>query len=301
MNYEIDPAILTEYQRIMENEARVNKPPEFFLPGSIPSSASVLSATEVYKMTLQIAEIAKSCLVPRGYVERFNLNDSEIAHESVGAHTLLVMTLVDRALSHYYSPEFGNKDTCEWPITLDGYSYREIMEAVRIHDLPENEIGDIPDNGSFDRGKKDKLEYAYLRQFSEAYPDHEKDLAHFSLELFTQLGKRRSNTGRLIFLADKAAALIISLCYDSIGMSPVIHENDSTLSKRDIQEMEPCDYCRNGYYKGSEMWAVDYFHIRKFAELDHDGFFTAIIVMYTLIVNGRWYSWREKDYEQNPS
>ena len=44
------------------------------------------------------------------------------------------------------------------------------------------------------------------------------------------------------------------------------------------------------------MWAVDFFKMRKFNELDGSGFFTAIIVMYTLIVKGHWYTWREKDY-----
>ena len=302
MQYEADPMILAEYKRIMENESRASNNRSFFLSGGFSKSprngVPNLSELEVYQLTQQIAEIAKSSLLPRGYIERYNQNDSKIAFESIAAHTNLVTALVDRALSYYYGPNFGEVDG-EWPITLDGWSYRQIMETIRIHDLPENEFGDLPDNGSTNRDKKDMLEHRYLQKFAETYPDSEDVLVHSSLALFRLIGSPRSHTGRLIHLADKAAAIIITLCYDDAKVSPIIHKDDPSLSKRDLEEIKLCDYCENGYFRASEMWTVDYLHIRKFAELDIDGFFTAIIVMYTLMVNGRWYSWREKDYQQN--
>ena len=253
MKYKINPgsALLDEYRRIMKNEVRANKTPAFFLRGSIPIDENrVLSAPEIYKLTLQVAEFANLCLLPRGYVERFNLDSRKIAHESVAAHTLLVTTLVDRALRHYYGPNFNSRDpSCEWPITHDGFSYPEIMETIRIHDLPENDIGDIPDNGSCDPSRKRALEHTYLNQFSETYPEHERSRAHQAYELFNKIKPRdpSSNTGNIIYLADKAASIIITLCYDAAKMSPRIHEDDPTLSERDIQQMESCDYRENGY------------------------------------------------------
>ena len=57
-----------------------------------------------------------------------------------------------------------------------------------------------------------------------------------------------------------------------------------------------CDYCENGYYKASEMWANDYFMTRKIWQHDIFGFATALLIMITLIINGKWYKWREQEY-----
>ena len=62
--------------------------------------------------------------------------------------------------------------------------------------------------------------------------------------------------------------------------------------------MEICGPHKSGFYKASEMWTIDHLKIRELIRLDDDGFFTALIVMYTLMVNGKWYSWREKDYRK---
>ena len=291
MKSHTDFKIIDEYQRIMIGESRIAN------TNSIPASSIFLtSPMEVYNLTEQIAEIAKSSLLPRGYIERYGLDDSNIAYESIAAHTNLAMALVDRALSYYYGPNFGEPSS-EWPCTIDGYSYREIMEAIRIHDLPENDIGDWPDNDSTNGEEKSRLEQRYLQRFYQTYSHHEQKLGDSATRLFKEMDNSHSVTGRLLHLADKTAAIIITLCYDDAKAPPLIHRDNPTLSERDRQEMEICDWHKNGFCKASEMWTVDHFRIRKPIELDDDGFFTAIIVMYTLMVNGKWYSWREEDYQ----
>lgn len=287
----INPRIFDEYRRIIDNENRLKGIKMFS-----GDSAILYSAPDVYHLAKQMAEIAKASLLPRGYIKRYNLSDAAIAYESIGAHTNLVMALVDRALSYYYGPDFG-EPTSKWQYTTDGYSYREIMEAVRIHDLPENRIGDWPDNGSTNKNKKTRLEQRYFKRFTRTYPPNEDKLVGSAMELFRKMDDPLSRTGRLLKLADKTAALIITLCYDDANASPIIYVSDPNLSARDSKEIEMCDWNRAGYHKASEMWTIDHFRIRKFIYLDDDNFFTAIIVMYTLMVNhGKWYSWREKDY-----
>ena len=39
-----------------------------------------------------------------------------------------------------------------------------------------------------------------------------------------------------------------------------------------------------------------YLQMRKLVQYDDTGFFTALIVMYTLQIHNYWYSWREADY-----
>lgn len=277
--------LFSEYNRIVSHEINFRRDRK-----KTPN----LSAEEIYRLTLQLAEIAKSSLLPRSYIENYGLNAGSTAFESVGAHTNLVMALADRALSFYYGSDFGNGG--EYNITKDGYSYREIMETIRIHDLPENKIGDWPDNGSTDKKEKSALEQEYLEDFSEKYPIWDSCLKRHTLRLFGLMESPYSPTGRLIYLADKTAALLMALCYDSVGQPPMIHGNSPDLSERDCREIAMCDFRENNFFKASEMWAIDFLHIRQFNRLDDSCFFTAILVMYTLLVNGKWYSWREDDY-----
>ena len=106
----------------------------------------------------------------------------------------------------------------------------------------------------------------------------------------------------MLHLADKAAALIITLCLDRestqhLYKSPQLSRKSSYCSDRDHAEMNICDYEENGCYRASEMWTIDFFKMRKISELDATFFYIAIIVMATLICHGEWYNWRERDYE----
>lgn len=266
--------IMQEYDRIMakENELRSNLIP-----------LANLEAGKVYRYVSRLIEVAKSSLVIRSYIEKYNLDDSPIAFESVSAHTNLVMAIADIALVNKH-------------FTEDTYSYREIMEAIRLHDLPENNTGDIPDNGNFDIEEKHVLEQEYYKKF---FKNHQDENAQFTVNvknLLTSMEKKDSPIGCLIYLADKIAAIFMTLFYDSIEYPAVINTRQSDLSIRDRKEMSLCDWHEDGFYRASEMWTLDFFRMRETWQFDHSGFFTAIIVMYTLMVNGKWYSWREEDY-----
>ena len=279
MKYE---EIVREYYRIMYEENRLKS-------DTIPLTN--LEAEKIYRYVNRLIEVAKSSLVIRSYIEKYNLNNSPVAFESVSAHTNLVMAIADLALTNsFYFSEFI-------PIEND-YSYREIMEAIRLHDLPENDIGDIPDNGNFDSQKKTAMEQDYYEKFFKNYKD-EDEYTQFITNvkaLLVSMEKKDSPAGCLIYLADKIAAIFMTLFYDSVGYPTVMNVNQKDTSERDRREMALCDWREDGFCRASEMWTLDFFRMRKTCQFDHSGFFTAIIVMYTLIVNGKWYSWRERDY-----
>ena len=284
--------LFVEYTRIMKNEAQLRPACKYFI--SHPA--------DIYQAANYIAEIAKASILQRGWCHSFGLTDNyEIAFESDGAHTNLMMAMVDRALAAVHGAKFE-----DYTKAYEGFSYRDIMEAVRLHDLPENDIGDWLDNGSRDEEEKTKLENHYYASFQFHYYEQEEGHYYRARRLLDEMRERKpeQELGRLLYSADKASAVIAALTYDAIAkkknkdvvIAPAMHESASHASERDREEMELCDFSEDGYKKASEMFTVDILHIRQINEYDDTGFFTALIVMYTLMVNGHWYKWREKDY-----
>lgn len=275
------------FQSIMKKEAKFN-------PACKRYETYGSHCYSIYLTTQQLFEVARSSLVLRSYVNRYHLSNDIMAQESVGAHTNLVSMLVDRAATH--DKEFSKK--------LE-YSYREMMEVVRAHDLPENETGDEPDNGSYNKELKIKLEKNFFdNKYAVNYPAEQHSFGLRVRKLYGEMNDQSSYAGRLLFSGDKTAAIIITLTYDYLSKKegilplPLMYKTDPYASERDKIEMDICDFVTiGGGRKASEMWTVDHLRLRQLIHFDDSGYFTAIIVMYTLIFNGCWYRWREEDYQ----
>ncbi|MBQ3441436.1 hypothetical protein IJG27_03985 [Candidatus Saccharibacteria bacterium] len=140
-------------------------------------------SAEIFNVAVRLFEIAKSSTVPRSYNAIYNLCMDTFFYESVSAHTNLVSAIVTEALDFCYGCGFGGfgKETSK---TIDGYSYRDIMDTVRLHDIAENEIGDLPDNGSRDEDKKRQKELVYLEEYLATFSRKETDLKMRILGLF---------------------------------------------------------------------------------------------------------------------
>ena len=41
---------------------------------------------------------------------------------------------------------------------------------------------------------------------------------------------------------------------------------------------------------------MDFLKVGKYQDYDRTGYFTSLIVMCTILINGEWYRWREKAY-----
>ena len=264
------------YERIMQEESKLADKNWLIPP-----------VREVFKIVKQLDQIAESSSVLRSYNNRYGLTRDKIAYESVAAHTNLCMAMLDRCLSYMYGPDID---------LPDAYSYRELMEVIRRHDLPENQIGDIPDNGEAENSDKRDAEIAYFKAYSNYSPMREHFVEENVRKLLNEMEDKSSFFGRLLYVTDKASALFITLWHDKVGRHPIMRPNSRQKSGRDITEMQLCDDKVNGGYRASEMWAIDFFKERKLVQYDDTGYFTALIVAYTLEINDRWYIWREYDY-----
>lgn len=269
--------ILSRFRYIMAEESKLNN---WVIP----------SAEEIFNTVEQIKEFAYAGTVMRSYNRRYGLTDNTISYESDGAHTNLMAAIVDRALLYQDTPHV---------FIPNEYTYREIMEAVRRHDLPENISGDVPDNGDRDELAKRTFERSFQDTFSKKTQPIHCATEQKIIQLLREMDNKSSATGKLIYVADKVSALIITLCYDSIGYSPMLKLSDPSLSQRDKNEMSTCDNIIDNACLASEMWTIDYFKERRIVQYDETGFLTAIVIMYTLQVHDYWYSWREQEYSES--
>ena len=179
-----------------------------------------------------------------------------------------------------------------------GYTHRDILEAARRHDLPEIIIGDIPDNGTRNNDELAKTEMKYWEIYSShsisCNPSHEQKV----MKLLLDMEERITPLGRILYLADKISAIIATGVRIEDENAPKIKKNNPAVSQNDMKEMSYCDNCEDGFYRASEMWTVDYLEIRKIAQYDDTGYFTSVLVMITIMLNGKWYDWREQQYEE---
>ncbi|MBQ2695518.1 HD domain-containing protein [Candidatus Saccharibacteria bacterium] len=280
--------ILEEYQRIMEQEAVLAK-----------KAWHIPDGREIFYTAYQIKEIAQNGLILRGYHDRYGLTSDKQAYESVSAHTNLLGAVVDRALSFLYGSYYDQ-------LTIDGHTHREISEAIRRHDLAENKTGDIIDNGDRDEEKKLAYERIRLRFIASLSPPRESDFDASVNRLLGEMESKSSPIGRLLYVSDKACAILMTLCYDDNGTPPVMKLRERRASNRDKEEMSLCDQTEatttnkiiRGVCHASEMWSIDYFKMRNLVSYDDIGYITALIVITTLWVHNHWYEWREADYQK---
>lgn len=302
-----------EYRRIMSEEFKLR--PDSKYHSSLLMSSFVTSAIDIRRAVEQIREVAINSTVQRSYIVSYHLDgrgqfvlqgetiDGEkrtrnLVYESDAAHANLVSEIIDQALMACYGGDFGQAGS-QYPVTSDGYTYRDINKAARYHDLGENLTGDDPDNASGDPERKTSYELAHIGAITDNAPSYDAGANSRVLKLLQSMVKKDTPTGRLLYICDKLAATFMTLTYDSLGYPPRLSPTDSCVSARDFDEMMMCDTVDDdGFRHASEMWTVDMLHIRNLIEYDDTGFITACLVMYTLMVRGKWYDWRERDYEK---
>lgn len=270
--------IKSEYHRIMKAEANIAH-------HMWCHSWHYPYAAEMWGTAIQILDVARLSFVPRSYNKRYGLSRAKIAYESVGAHTYLALSIFNAWHNYEYGPyrELSHRYNCE--------------EALRRHDLPEIAIGDIPDAGERDESAKIAAERNYFESYSSFSPLSNKNIDEAVNKMLYDMEEKTSHLGRSIYVADKISALIITLACDKIGIPPKMKPSCKHASPRDRYEMSLCDYRIDGACYASEMWAIDYLKARLLNQYDDKGYYTALLVMCTLLVNGgEWYSWREADY-----
>ncbi len=252
-----------------------------------------IKAEELYNVMMQLTEYAFLSLVPRSYNSRYLLTAEHKTFESVASHTLLTKQMMTAALNFFYRPNLIR--------TKDGFTYYEIQEAISRHDLPENVIGDRADNGERDNRELARTEECYWRTFSGHSPSREARTEYQIWKLLIdQNSKLETITGKQIHVADKTAGIFMNLCLEEKGFAPIMHMDSDIASEEEHRQMSRCERYMTlddiKFCYASEMWTMSFFD-RGTYKLDYHNFFTALIIMKTIAVTGKWYTWREKDCE----
>lgn len=276
--------VLSQYINIMAKEREVAARGASWCP--------ILDANEAQETAARLIEVVANSFVKRGYNEKYHVSGYAVMSESVGAHTNLVSDIIRKYLRYEYGDFTG--------LTSDGYDFLTVLEAVGRHDLPENKTGDIPDDGNRDEAAKKETEYQYLHWYSGLGPSRDANFEKGVAKLLHEMEEKCSVTGRALYMADKISALIVTLYLGSCDSlaTPYITMDDRSATKRDLMEIEIIrqadgDMNPRRHFKAAEMWAVDYFISREIEQYDDNGFFTALVVMTTLLLNNNeWYQWR---------
>lgn len=297
--------LIAKTARYTEFERRISFFSSWTIFGTNKNEACIsVNFKKVYNTVAKSLEYAGSEYNPSSYNQKAGTTKEKNTAESVAAHSFVMERLTKMVLEILYKDDIENgrklKDT--------GHTLDEVTEAASRHDLPENLISDIADNGSFNRDEIAEAEQKYWENYSKyslRSPEYERNVN----QLLDEMNAKSTVLGQILYLSDKVSRLISTLTSDFLSRkediqrdhfsdvkSPRMWEKDESLSIRDRKEMELCDSNENGYYKASEMWTVDFLHIRRISRYDHTGYFTAILIMATLAVNAMWYKWRENDY-----
>lgn len=255
---------------------------------------------EIYTMATRVLFSAESNTVERCINNMGHLNEIPIiTPESVGGHTNLVSSLIDEALDFTYGYDKPPKE----------FNRRHIQDAARIHDLQEIYDGDTRDDGIRNEAAKQKREREFFQEYAKFLPEAQKGSI---LRLLQEMEEKSTPAGKLLYVADKAAAPITALAYEKkyaereMGTEkmrsklPRFTLGELNPDSRNYQlavkalGMSPTEDTRNL----SELWIADYLQCgRNIGQYDETGVITAVLVMSVLIVNdGEWYSWREKAY-----
>ena len=239
---------------------------------------------EIEKITKRILEITKGSTVLRSGNRTGHLTTATTAFESDAAHTNLVRTLVKYCINNY-----GIKSSY-----IPSYNTYSIDEAAILHDLAENETGDIPDNRDRNEAEKLQQEDAYNDEILETYPEVYRPKLK---KLLKEMQDKSSSEGRILYVADKLSAIIMMLVYDMVETyPPYVFEDEKSISKISKEEIALCHKLPNNGILLSELWTADFLYGRKIVNYDDGGFYTAILVMATLLVHNEWYKWRIKQY-----
>ena len=128
----------------------------------------------------------------------------------------------------------------------------DVLRCLAVHELGENESGDIPDDGTRNEARKDAEEYEYVKNY--LLPWSLAD-ANQVLSLFREMQKKSTKTGKFVYCVDKTEAILQNLIYEAEGRcgSFLAKSSKFQLSERDQMEMEA-----TGSVRPADNWAYDF-------------------------------------------
>lgn len=215
----------------------------------------------ILSQVVQLFEIADASIIPETYIKKYHLRTDEHTLESIYTQVNLVYAIFSRALANLsYHVDLSEDKTDDYQLKkLSHYTLGEIIEAIILYYLPNNQTSS-------------------------------------SSELLKDIRPDGSLIGQMLYLSSKTAVIITALIYDSRNLSVKMSIEQCAAFSQGYFGITRCDFHKDNYYKSSEVRTMDFFEIRQLTKCDHTGYFTAIIIMATLIVNNTWYAWRKIAY-----
>lgn len=236
----------------------------------------------------QLNDIASSGQRRAAFSENYSLNplkEKEPYVESIAAHSALTEAFFERALIEYYGEDFGEPNAKKQK-TEDGYSYREAMEAARIYSLHQIQ-------GDKSANEEEPIFYGkYVGGYGRG--------ALFAQNVVKLLESKKNpttQTEKMLYLAANAATIFYALSRDRNNDGFVIERGHPWLNDKEKAALIKLPTHTGNHVKVSQFLLYKYFKMDQLTLLDDTGFFTAIIIQYTLNVYGFWPAWREDDYK----
>lgn len=176
------------------------------------------------------------------------------------------------------------------------FKTEELVRAIRVahyHDLGENELGDLPDDGSYDRKTKDFIEYQHVLSCSEAWPDRLEfmtDYVAFQFPESSTLSKEQRLFAENLRLCDKLDAVLKGLFYELRGVKGSMEmrkKRYGVLYEREIRLAKEI-----GTDEMSDIWAA--YFIEAHQHFQNFPLFLKILRAAVVDVRGADFPWLEK-------
>ncbi|MBO7561241.1 hypothetical protein J6T21_04450 [Candidatus Saccharibacteria bacterium] len=223
--------------------------------------------------------------------------------ESIAAHTNTMMAIYDAFRDVLSRHTFR-------------YDKLVFMTAIRKHDLAENTYLGYPDNHyhDFERVERDLNEANFFMKFDRYVPRSGMDDYKKANQLIEESRALNTPDGKAFHLCDKLAMIInpltayrnyLSECVTYGRKEPVVNPPINFTYAEDSrptpEEKLILKAIRNNSLPSMpipayELYTGDYLEVSKMYRYDDFGFFTNILIAYTLATTGRWYNWRETTY-----
>ena len=189
---------------------------------------------------------------------------------------------------HVIGTEFLARPLAEYfPEIIPYCEQSDYLDMLRLHEMGENVLGDIPDNGNRDETAKDEAEFAYLSMYLKFYPEAYRSKM---LIIFKEMQTKATERGRTLYCIDKTEAILQNLIYERQGRGGDLNKRLTFITEPTTRDK--WEYEMTGSSKPADMWSFAFF--KKCEDYEHIKVFRDIIVLAAREIRGELFNWLDK-------
>lgn len=176
-----------------------------------------------------------------------------------------------------------------FPEVLDKTTLERVIRVLHYHDLPEKDVGDIPDDGDRDEVQKNANELSVMEVFVANWPSSEREDFLRDYKLFQdpfsdQLNSDDRHFAQFAYICDKLDALLKAIVYEANGH--LGFRNAQALTDREIDAIE-----KVGNDNLVDCWSYQFLHRVMPKDFPHYEVFAGILKSAILAVRNSWFKW----------